>query len=444
MTLLRLTLFDASNNIRSEILINYELFRIMSLNLLKYNRHWEKNFRYSFPKKREIFQELAKSIFKKRIVELTGLRKSGKTTLLFQLINHLLEEEGVDRFHILYFTFDEEKVKIDDLLKNLFQQTQVDYREEKIYVFLDEIQKLPDFQNQLKVYYDLYPNIKFLISGSSSFFIKKKSQEGLADRTISFFLPPLNFREYLYFKDKSEIIKRPLLYQEEIKREFEVFLESQFIESIGIKGVQERKDYFKSIIRKIIFEDIPQIFPIENPEILFRIVKIIGQEPGILIDYQKLSREIGISNKTLSLYLFYLSESFLVKKIFNFSRNLITSEKKLKKFYLASPSFSWAMTDFIKRGKLAENLVISLNDYRFFWRDSYQHEVDFIQVRDKKIEPIEVKYKNGYVSKSDIKNLILFLNKFKLRKGIVVGNFLAERSEKINKATIKSFPIYFV
>lgn len=109
----------------------------------------------------------------------------------------------------------------------------------------------------------------------------------------------------MYFKDKSEILDKPLLYSKEIEKEFEIFLTSQFIESIEMNK-EERREYFLSIIKKIVFEDIPQIFFIENPEIIFKILKIIAQQPGFLIDYQNFSREIGISNKTLSNYFCYL------------------------------------------------------------------------------------------------------------------------------------------
>ena len=388
-----------------------------SINLLKYNRHWEKGFRYSIVKKRELFDVLKNSLYKKQIVEVSGLRRTGKTYLFFQLMDFLLEN-GVNPFAIWYFTFDEDKIKLDSLFENFIKQSQIDFKKQKVYIFLDEIQKLDNFQSQLKVYYDLYSNAKFFISGSTSLFVRKKIQESLAGRIASFFLPPLNFKEYLHFKEKEEILKRPSAFKNEIEREFEIFLESQLIESIIVQDLSEKKQYFLTIIKKIVFEDIPQVFPVDNPEILWAIVKIIGQHPGMIINLQDLSKEIGISNKTLSNYLFYLEESFLIRKVYNFSRNLLTSEKKLKRYYLASPSFSAAISDFNDKGKLAENFLISLKDYRFFWRDVYKHEVDFIEIKDGKIIPIEVKYKN-IVTEKDFNNLILFSKKFKI-KGIKI------------------------
>ena len=412
------------------------------INLFKYNPHWEKQYRYPYSKTRQIFEKLKNTISKRQIVEIVGLRRTGKTTLLFQIINHLLEKK-INPFSLFYFTFDEEKINLDDLFQLFSLQTQINLKKERVFIFLDEIQKLPNFQNQLKVYYDIYPNLKFFISGSTSLFVKKKSQESLAGRIIEFYLPPLNFKEYLYFKDKEEILEKPLVFEREIEKEFEVFLKSQFIESVFLKEISEKKEYFISIIKKIVFEDIPQIFPVEHPEVLWQIVKIIGQNPGILIDYQNLSKEIGISNKTLSSYLFYLEEAFLVKKIYNFSRNLITSEKKLKKFYLTSPSLSLAFSDFIEKGKLVENLLISLKNYKFFWRDAYQHEIDFINIENKKIIPIEVKYKKE-IDKKDLKSLVIFSKKYQTKRAIIFWKNIVASKEKIRDLKIEKLPVYFI
>ena len=110
----------------------------MEIDLLKYNRHWEKGFKYPYVKRREIFSSLIGTIHKRQIVEIVGLRRTGKTILLFQLINYLLES-GVEPFSILYFTLDEEKIKIEELLKIFSKQTEKNFKSEKLYIFLDEI-----------------------------------------------------------------------------------------------------------------------------------------------------------------------------------------------------------------------------------------------------------------------------------------------------------------
>jgi len=404
------------------------------MNLLKYNRHWEKNFFYPYKKHRAIFHRLIDVAANRQIVQISGLRRTGKTTLLLQLINYFMDQR-YDPFRLCYFTFDEERPTLEELLEEFSKQTHVNFNREKICFFLDEIQKLPDFQNQLKVYYDLYPNIKFIISGSTSLFIKRKSQESLAGRIQSFNLMPLSFQEYLDFTDNLDILEKPLLFQQEIKNQFEIYLNSQFIESIPL-DVHSKREYFTGIIRKIIFEDIPSTFSISNPEALWQIVRMLAYQPGLIIDYRNLANDLGYSNKTISNYLYFLEESFLVKKLYNFSRNQITSEKKLKKYYLASTAFCWALTDFLDTGRQVENLIASLKNYQFFWRDAYHHEIDFISIENENILPIEIKYKNK-IQPKDRKNMTIFLKKFSCQKGIIYTKNFEENRFSVGDSNLE-------
>lgn len=144
------------------------------INLLKFNRHWNVGFRYEFPKTRKFIKTLEQHIDNRQIIELTGLRRLGKTTLFLQVINSLLDR-NVEPQRIWYFSFDEDKYDLDELFTAFKTQTRKDFNSDKIFVFFDEIQKLEGFQSQLKIYYDLYPNIKFFISGSTSLYIRKKN-----------------------------------------------------------------------------------------------------------------------------------------------------------------------------------------------------------------------------------------------------------------------------
>jgi len=407
--------------------------------LRKFNRHWEPGFRYPYPVKRAVFEDLWNTINSRFIVQIVGLRRTGKTVLMFQLINSLVEN-GVDPLRILYFTFDEEITSLDNLL-NEFDKIS-DFKTSRVYVFLDEIQKLPYFENQLKIYYDLYPNIKFFISGSTSLFLKKRSRESLAGRIKSFFVGPLTFREYLIFSRKDYLLQNPRAFLSDIRREFEKYIFSQFIETIFIKSEEDKREYYKSILKKITFEDIPLIFPVDYPDLLYRLVRIIGSRPGILMDYKSLASDLGISNKTLSSYIQYLSEAFLVKKIYNFSPNLLTTEKKLKKFYLASPSLSWAVGDTVDMGPLVENVVLSIKNFNYFWRDAYRHEVDFVDVTDDKVMPVEVKYREN-LNPMDFRGLKAFARRYHVTEGEILAKVKEEKKIILDELNIAVKPVFF-
>ncbi|HLD76334.1 MAG TPA: AAA family ATPase, partial [Candidatus Norongarragalinales archaeon] len=97
--------------------------------------------------RRPLFPELAQTIPVRQITALVGLRRTGKSTLFFQLIDHLLEK-GIPPTTILYFSFDEHVEHLDELL-NAFQKQvfKKNFDEQTVFVFLDEVQKLDDWQN---------------------------------------------------------------------------------------------------------------------------------------------------------------------------------------------------------------------------------------------------------------------------------------------------------
>src|SRR3989344_3121038 len=243
------------------------------MNIEKHNQHWKEGFSYQFPINRDIFNKLSNNIKNRQIITISGLRRTGKTVLIKQLINLLIKEK-VSRTNILYFSFDEEQPKIEDIINEFEKVTNIDKNKTKVYIFFDEIQKLEDWQNQIKYYYDNF-NIKFFVSGSSSLFIKKNAKESLAGRSFDFYIPPLSFKEFLTFRKKEELIKKSKLFSQEIKREFSLYMKRQFIETIN-EDEETISEYIKSILEKVIYIDIPKVFSIENNDLLLRLMKIIA------------------------------------------------------------------------------------------------------------------------------------------------------------------------
>lgn len=394
----------------------------------KHNFHWKDGFYYNFPKKRELFGDIAKYADSKQVLSLIGLRRTGKTTILKQLIDYLISK-GVNRENILFYSFDEEQPQIKDILEEYETSMGKGILEigEKVFVFLDEIQKLENWQSQVKYYYDNYRNIKFFVSGSSSLFIRKHVQESLAGRIYEFVLHPLTFREFLLFRNKEDMIKKRGLFRDSLQKEFLAYQKRQFIEIVN-ENEENVGRYTKTLIEKIIYQDIPKIFPIKNEELLLKMIKIVASNPGMLLDYESLSKEIGISRITLSNYFFYLEESFLVKRLYNFSKNMLTSEKKMKKVYLTTTSFFPYLNNNIEETKLVENLVVTLLNAKFFWRTPQKYEVDIILEDKEGIIPLEVKYTKDTATK-DVKNLLRFCSKFYAKEAILLTKDKLSESE---------------
>jgi len=406
----------------------------------KHNFHWKEGFFYNFPKKRKLFNKIVKEIKSQQIISLIGLRRTGKTTILKQLIDYLIQKK-VKREKIILYSFDENQPKIADIIQdyeNRIGKTVLETKE-VIYIFLDEIQKLKNWQNQVKYYYDNYKNIKFFVSGSSSLFIKKQTQESLAGRIYEFILEPLSFDEFLIFRNMDDLLKKPNLLQDTIKKEFLRYQKRQFIEIVN-ETKEKTAKYTKSIVEKIVYQDIPRIFPIDQEGLLIRMLRIIASNPGLMSNYESLSQELGINRVTISNYFFYLEESFLVKKLYNFSKNMLTSEKKMKKFYLKSTSFFPLLNDDVDEAKLIENLIVIATNSHFFWRTPQHYEVDIVLNEKGKITPIEVKYRK-HIVKKDLKNLIRFCKKFNLENAVIITKDILKQ-ERIGKINIRFIPAW--
>lgn len=425
------------------------------LNLITFNRWWDTgkvDEVYLKPYRRKLFYNLQRFLDVRQILLIYGLRRVGKTTLMYQLIDYLLKS-GVNRKHILYFSFDEKIVSLDDLFKEYseFVLGKDLLKAGRIFVFLDEIQKLGDWQNRLKIFYDLYPNIKFIISGSAGLQISKGTKESLAGRVYEFILPLLNFSEYLEFLGEKVELHDPFNIKEikeiYLKKERIVPLLNHYLKTGGFIEIATEEDdlkikeYSKSILERVIFADIPMSFKIKEPYLLMRILELVASNPGFLLDYSKLSQIFNKDQRVIANYVFYLKYALLVKVLYNFSGSKFSLERKLKKIYLASTNFIYQFfpekfnqSDFI--GKIIENAVSVFSDTAFFWRERGK-EVDI--VLNSRI-PVEVKYKEK-IFKEDLKGILRFSKKFKIHKAILLTRDEIKK-EKINSLLIYSIPVW--
>ncbi|MBS3067459.1 ATP-binding protein [Candidatus Micrarchaeota archaeon] len=397
--------------------------------LVEFNPFWAAPIKIEY-KERIIYERLRKFIKEPQIVSLCGLRRVGKTTILQKIIYDILKENPSDS--IIYFSFDDfptsEIFDVLDTFKDI-------HKKEPRFLIFDEIQKLPNWAEKVKILYDT-KKYKIFVSGSESLFLRKGSRESLAGRIYEFEIKKLNFVEYLNFVSKIDMIKKPQLYETELKIELREYLfTGGFPELIGKEDKALIKQYIKTaIVEKIIFNDMASIYPIESPEKLIVILEIIMDNPGMIVDFSSLSQEIGITRQTLSKYFEYLEMAHLVVKLYNFSRNKITSEKLLKKFY---PTFlSTVLTEESeeKIGKIIETTCVISTDAKFFWRDKYKDEVDIVLQKDKEIIPIEVKYRN---QPSQNMGLRKFCKKYKCKEAIVVT-----KDKRGEKEGVKFVPVY--
>lgn len=379
------------------------------------NQHWE-NTLYDFPIKRNILDVLEKELLThKLIISIEGPRRVGKSILMKQLINFLIKEK-VSPKNIFYFSFDKLDKKILDILKDYEDLTKVSLREEKIYLFFDEIQKINDWQSDIKIIYDNYPNIKIIVSGST---LRASKKESLAGRMVDFFITPLSFEEYLIFLNKEKLLDSKVDFV--FEKDYNNYLFRQYPDLVLNKNI-DSKQYVSSILQKVIYGDSEKYISDVDKDSLYKICMIIFRDPGQIIIYSDLAKDLGIKREKVSEYLDFLINSGLVKKVYNFSNNPRKLEIKSKKFYPFCTTLTRVISDSFDMSKIIETDVCFQLDAKYFINNKGKEEIDFILIDPiffKKIG-VEVKYRN-LITNNDVSSFnSSVIKKLKLHKKIII------------------------
>ncbi len=392
-------------------------------------------------RKRKIFSEIIKYMDKRQIVLLTGLRRVGKTTLMYQMIDELLRKD-VNPYNIMYFSFDEMRYDLGEIIKQY--ETEVlreDISKKKVYIFLDEIQKLKGWPSKVKLLYDANPKLKIFLTGSAQITMWQGTRESLAGRFFDFMIKPLDFEEYLDFKDVGIDRHREKIFEKDLKRHMAVLLKTGgFIEALDMEEPVLRKYMKESLLERVIFVDVPQTFKLDLPELLMKLLTITASRPGFYLDYKNLSNDLNVDQRTIANYISYLEYALFIQKLYNYSRNLLTSEKKVKKLYPCNTAFTLALNPQAELPALLEQFFVNSLDTKFFLKTPQKEEIDIIHTHDKAVLPIEIKIKEK-IGRDDIKTLFKFLDRNKLRKALLITLDTEAKFEK-DSLLIEAMPYW--
>lgn len=463
---------------RTEIFINdlnehSSMVQTLKEILYDTNVWWDKkeNIRHlTEPLKREELKEIVSELDSHRITSVIGPRRTGKTVLLYQTIDHLLKA-GVEPKNILFFSLDNSTIraKTENAPEDIFQMyfNEVLYTrpielKERVYFIIDEVHKQPDWAEWLKNKYDFFKKIKFIISGSSSLKILKNTQETLPGRTSTIRVFPLSFRQFcelnnLYtqiedldsfdFRDMNKLLDTARKNETNYKRIFDNYLKvGGFIEWFKVRDIFKWMKYLhEDIVDKLIVGDIAEEYDVKDLEALRRILLVLSLSQGNLFSYYSLSKEAQVGKDSIENYLNYLKAGFVIFEMANYSTHIGVRLRKNKKMNLidiglvnsirGSPTLSAE-----GQGTAIEQLVQQHLFYfaekegakLYFYRDKENYEVDAILKIRNKIIPIEVKYKNKMAS-SDLKGILKVMEKFKTKKGIILTKNVLRKTKRDNK-----------
>lgn len=400
------------------------------------------------------FNSLVEESEIKRAVILMGPRRVGKTVMLYQTIRNLLNK-GIPKTKICFINIENplyNNFNLDHLF-TLARKAVFDDSTKGWYVFIDEIQYLKDWERQLKILVDTYPETKFIVSGSAAAALKAKSNESGAGRFTEFLLPPLTFKEYIYLKEYNGLVVPAEIEWQGIStcfyNSFDIHqLNKHFIDYINFGGYPEvifsdkikndPKRYIKNdIIDKVLLRDLPGIYGIQNVQDLNSFFTMLAYNSGNELSLDNLSKASGVEKHQIKKYLDYLEAAFLIKTVHRVDD---TSKKFLRatrfKVYLTNPSLRSALFAPLQPnddmlGNLVETAIFSQlmhNDsftplYARWSNGRVQGEVDMVGLDSATLKPdwcAEIKWSNRfYDNPEDVKSLFYFCSQNNLNSALV-------------------------
>lgn len=432
--------------------------------------------------KRRDYYRLLESLDSPEIIAVVGARRVGKTTLMYQLIEHVIGKAGPER--AIYISLDDPYLKItteslrvifDLYSKYVLKELFLDLKK-PIYFFLDEVQSLSGWDLVLKRWFDLGYNAKFFVSGSSSINIITGGAESLVGRLRPQIVLPMKFLETVRFQMRGEDFEqrfnrvnwslREAFLEAIQENDATVFYSSLrekanilakdidrillFLQTYLLKGGYPEivatedlllaSETLRNYLNLTIYKDIVRTFKIRDPVAFEELVSVLAKECSQRVNYSKLARTLDLRRETLKAYLYYLKSAFLVSESEYYIHSRMKRVRRERKFYINDPGVRnvavGALNEYLLRNptelglvvesvvadhcrRLKFNLEPSSETQIFYWK-SQGYEVDVVVEFIRRPVPIEVKYRDA-VDERDLKGLSEFAQSHKPPFSIVVA-----------------------
>ena len=409
-----------------------------------------------------------------QIISITGPRRVGKSTVLRQLVQHLLNVRDVEPSRVIYYSFDDpalfrKHVSGGEVVEALMEHLCRIGQDGPTYLLVDEIHTLQRWEQYLKKYYDLNYPVRMVISGSASSPIFKKSRESLLGRVKDYHLLPFSFREFVLYEFRAEHAL-----SEEVTRFAEVgeglkgmfaqdpahidtdrvtvpqmsdqlwsraqealnvyLLDGGFPEVWTFETPEHKMDYlFDNQVKKVISEDLVLAVELRKPEQLKAFYISLLEQPGREVNLTSLSNEIGVNIQQIDKYLPLLEMTDLIAPAGKFRASPVRVRRGNRKYYLVDLALRNAvlrigrelLADADMLGLYAENLVFNaLRKWKGVLQIDYYrsggNEVDFIvHTRPSRYLPVEVKYRERFAMR-DLRGIEHFRRKHPCHMPLVV------------------------
>jgi predicted AAA+ superfamily ATPase len=340
---------------------------------------------------RDLTVNILKKLQPNKVVIVFGARRVGKTVLVREILERLNQPVLI---------LNGEDINVHDKLSirsvENYKQILGSYK----LLYIDEAQKIPEIGLKLKLMVDEIPDLKIIISGSSSFDIDKDAGEPLTGRKYTFSLFPLSENEFNQIENDIE----------KIDKVSERLVFGNYPELLQLPDRQDKIDYLNEMVSSYLLKDILIYENIKNSQKIFNLLRLIAFQIGAEVSLQELGKQLGLSKNTVEKYLDLLSKVFILQKVEGFSRNLRKEITKNSRWYFLDNGIRNAVIanfNSLKArndiGQLWENYMISerlkFQEYKnfssnnYFWRTYDQQEVDWVEEREGHLFGYEFKWK---------------------------------------------------
>ena len=389
----------------------------------------------------------------KKIVSLIGVRRCGKTYLMYQLINELKRDISIE--NIVYINFEDDRLyplsvqDLDDLIEGYYE-LYPHKRDEKVYLFLDEVQNVDGWERFVRRIYDTL-NVAIYVTGSSSKLLSKEIATSLRGRTITFEIFPFSFKEYLRYKN-IEINLYSSKSLSFIKNSFNDYLINGGFAETFDESKEIKRYILKDYLDLIIYKDVIERYKIKNQALIKHLIKYFFLNMASSVSFSKLYNEyksLGykISKDTIYEYTNYLQDAYTFFTIPIFKNSVKAENRHPKKIFAIDNGFRELFDASISKdySKLYENLSFlhlrRQSDEIYYYKG--KQEVDFYaNIKGvKTIVNVSYSIDSEQTLKREINSLLEGMDYFNVKESFLITS-TKENTVEIEGKIVKIVPLW--
>ncbi|MEI6050248.1 MAG: ATP-binding protein [Bacteroidota bacterium] len=360
---------------------------------------------------RSLYFEILPHLDHKNAIIICGMRQVGKTSLMRLLYD-------ITKGSKLWFDFDN---PLDQMLFEAIDYNQIFYElkkqaslkdGERLFIFIDEIQNFPEITKIIKYLIDHY-QVKFIVTGSSNYYLRNLFPESLSGRKFLYTLHPLSFSEFLFFKgithEKSiiglqveDIIKKHTLVEfERRSKYYDEYIEYGGFPEVALTfDIKTKQLVLKNIFASFFEKDIKVFSELKDVRELRDLILLLAPRNGNMIDVSKIASELGINRVKVYNYMEFLQGIFFLKLVSKQSKSIDKSVAGGKKVYFSDTGILNLVAR-VTEGQLFETAVC--NQLETFGQLSFYNkrnsaEIDFILNQETAFE-VKMKADKGDLEK---------------------------------------------